>query len=64
MFYSYYNYLNNYLLFGIYNILPQVYINILFISFNISVDFFGILLLFLAYFVGILSLLALDNRIF
>ena len=29
-----------------------------------TIDFYGIILLFLGYFVGILSLLALDNRIF
>ena len=32
--------------------------------FDLSIDFFGLALLFLSYFVGILSLMALDNRIY
>lgn len=63
-FYTYYNYVNNYLIFGTYIILPKIFTNTFFLWFEFSVDFFGIILLFLAYFVGILSLLALDNRVF
>jgi NADH:ubiquinone oxidoreductase subunit 4 (subunit M) len=32
--------------------------------FNISIDIFGIVILFLAYFIGIISLLALDTRLY
>jgi hypothetical protein len=32
--------------------------------FNISVDIFGIVILFLAYFIGVISLLALDTRLY
>lgn len=63
-FYSYYLCMSNYSIFGLYTIIPSIYLNFFFIWFEFSVDFFGIILLFLGYFVGILSLLALDNRIF
>ena len=63
-FYIYYNFINNYNIFNQYRLIPKIFVNILFIWLEFSVDFFGIVLLFLAYFVGILSLLALDNRIF
>jgi len=63
-FYTYYLAVSNYSIFCSYKILPNIYLNFFFIWFEFSVDFFGIVLLFLAYFVGILSLLALDNRIF
>jgi len=63
-FYTYYNFVNNYTLFNTYSISPKIYVNFFLFWFEFSVDFFGIILLFLAYFVGILSLLALDNRIF
>ena len=63
-FYTYYNFINNYTLFNTYSIAPKIYVNFFLFWFEFSVDFFGIILLFLAYFVGILSLLALDNRIF
>ena len=63
-FYSYYSFVNNYSLFNTYLISPKIYANFFLFWFEFSVDFFGIILLFLAYFVGILSLLALDNRIF
>jgi hypothetical protein len=63
-FYTYYNYVNNYSIFSYYKLIPKVFVNIFFFWLEFSVDFFGIVLLFLAYFVGILSLLALDNRIF
>ena len=63
-FYSYYSSISNYVLFSTYKVLPTIYLNLFLFYFEFSVDFFGIVLLFLAYFVGILSLLALDNRIF
>ncbi len=63
-FYSYYLSVSNYSLFNLYTIVPTIYLNFFLIWFEFSVDFFGIILLFLGYFVGILSLLALDNRIF
>ena len=65
--YQYYLYfisLNNYNIFNNYVITPKIFINFFLLSFEFSIDFFGIILLFLGYFVGILSLLALDNRIF
>ena len=65
--YQYYLYfisLNNYNIFNNYIITPKIFINFFLLSFEFSIDFFGIILLFLGYFVGILSLLALDNRIF
>ena len=63
-FYIYYLAISNYTIFSNYKILPIVYLNFILCWFEFSVDFFGIVLLFLAYFVGILSLLALDNRVF
>lgn len=63
-FYSYYITTNNYNLFNTYSLTPVLYLNVLLVYFEFSIDFFGIILLFLGYFVGILSLLALDNRIF
>jgi len=63
-FYTYYVYNNNYNLFNNYVLVPKLFVNFYFFWFEFSIDFFGIVLLFLAYFVGILSLLALDNRIF
>jgi hypothetical protein len=65
--YKYFYYflsINNYYIYSSYVIVPDIYVNLYFSLFEFSVDFFGIILLFLAYFVGILSLLALDNRIF
>ena len=64
IFYIYYIYVNNYIIFNYYKLLPPIHLNFFFIWFEFSIDFFGIILLFLGYFVGILSLLALDNRIF
>lgn len=61
---DYYLSITNYNIFNNYIIQPTVYLNLFFVCFEFSIDFFGIILLFLAYFVGILSLLALDNRIF
>jgi len=63
-YYTYYMYITSYSLFNSYSLVPLLYLNILFTAFEFSVDFFGIILLFLGYFVGILSFLALDNRIF
>jgi len=55
---------NSYSIFGIFLVSPNIHINFLFCCFEFSVDFFGIILLLLGYFIGVLSLLALDNRIF
>ena len=63
-YYVYYISISNYSLFNSYSLVPVLYLNVLLVCFEFSVDFFGIVLLFLGYFVGILSLLALDNRIF
>jgi len=63
-FYSYYLSISNYSIFNFYKLAPTIYINFFLFWFEFSIDFFGIILLFLGYFVGILSLLALDNRIF
>ena len=63
-FYSYYMSISTYSLFGTYQLIPTIYVNFFLFWFEFSVDFFGLILLFLGYFVGILSLLALDNRIF
>lgn len=63
-FYSYFNTINNYYMFNAYSITPNIFTHLWLSWFELSVDFFGIILLFLGYFVGILSLLALDNRIF
>lgn len=61
LFYFYFQFLNkNNFYLKDYLLLPQIKFNF----FDFSVDFFGLILLFLSYFVGILSLLALDNRIF
>lgn len=62
-YYVYYMYNNNYVLFSEYSVLPKIQQKTLFF-FEFSVDLFGIAILFLAFFVGILSLLALDSRIF
>lgn len=63
-FYSYFLTTTNFTLFNSYSLVPTIYLNLFLVWFEFSVDFFGIILLFLGYFVGILSLLALDNRIF
>lgn len=63
-FHIYYVYINNYYIFNNYKIIPSIFFNLYFCWFEFSLDLFGIILLFLGYFVGILSLLALDNRIF
>lgn len=51
-------------IFSIFSIIPNIHISFLQNWFEFSVDFFGIVLLLLGYFIGILSLLALDNRVF
>ena len=53
-----------YIIYPMFLILPNMHINFLYNCFDFSIDFFGIILLLLGYFIGILSLLALDNRIF
>ena len=63
-FYNYFCFNLNYSIFNTYNIVPKIFINIYFYFFEFSIDFFGIIILFLAFFVGLLSLLALDNRLF
>ena len=63
-FYTYYSSIHNYSIFSNYTISPKFLFNFFLISFELSVDFFGVLLLLLAYFIGILSLMALDNRLF
>jgi formate hydrogenlyase subunit 3/multisubunit Na+/H+ antiporter MnhD subunit len=56
----YLSHLNYLFLNGLYFYAPQY--NLYF--FDLSVDIFGIVILFLAYFIGILSLLALDTRLY
>jgi len=63
-FFTYYASISSYSLFNDFRLIPTIYVNFILIYFEFSVDFFGLILLFLGYFVGILSLLALDNRIF
>lgn len=63
-FYQMYITLINYHMFTAYCVVPYVFTNPLLYWFEFFIDFFGIVLLFLGYFVGILSILALDNRIF
>ena len=63
-FYKYYCANINYSIFSVYCLIPTLFINMHIYFFEFSIDFFGIIILFLAYFVGLLSLLALDNRIF
>ena len=59
----YFNTLNTYTILYGYQIIPKINTNFLYIfNFEFSFDFFGLVLLFLAYFVGILSLLVLDTR--
>lgn len=62
-YYLYYTYNGNYVIFSAYNISPKIFQNFFFFL-EFSVDIFGVVILFLAYLVGTLSLLALDNRIF
>lgn len=54
----------NYLIFNLFKLTPKNYINTFLFFFEFSIDFFGIIILFLSFFVGIFSLISLDNRIF
>lgn len=54
----------NYLIFNLFKLTPRNYINTFLFFFEFSIDFFGIIILFLSFFVGIFSLISLDNRIF
>jgi hypothetical protein len=63
-YYLYYTQVTNYLLFNTYCLIPNLHLGRLVFYSEPSIDLFGVIILFLAYFVGILSLLALDNRIF
>ena len=47
---------------NLYNLYPNFKFSNLFFSIEFSLDFFGFVLLFLAYFAGIFSLIALDSR--
>jgi hypothetical protein len=60
LYFFYISYLNDVLLCSNYFYAPSY--NIYF--FNISVDIFGLVILFLAYFIGFISLLALDTRLY
>ena len=62
-FYCYFIFVDGFSIFSNYSLLAKTNVS-LFFFFEFSVDIFGVFLLFLAYFVGILSLLALDNRFF
>lgn len=63
-FHTHFLFLGNYHLFGIYKITPPLRTNTIMPVFDLSADYFGIILVLLGYFVGTLSLLTLDNRIF
>lgn len=68
IFFLYYYYLyfteyNSYIIFNTYFFTTPLFVDYKYFWFDLSVDFFGIILLFLGYFVGILSVLALDNRV-
>ena len=63
-FYSYYIFNLNYQIFSLFNLTPKMFISSYFYFFDFSIDFFAIVILFLAYFVGIMSLMSLDNRFF
>lgn len=56
--------ITNYGIFDSYILLPSVSTNVLFFELEFSFDFFGIVILFLAYFVGVISIAALDTRLF
>ena len=59
----YFSKINTYLTLGVYSVVPKFNLNLVGdLNFEFSFDFFGLVLLFLAYFVGILSLLVLDTR--
>ena len=63
-FYRFYKFSEFYSVFSVFLLVPNIHINFFYNWFEFSVDFFGIILLLLGYFIGILSLIALDNRIF
>jgi hypothetical protein len=63
-FYKFFIINNFYSVFLNYFLIPNFHINFFQNWFEFSIDFFGIILLLLGYFIGVLSLLALDNRIF
>lgn len=63
-FYIYFLHISGFNIFNKYGVVPKTSNQLFFNFFDFSVDLFGIFLLFLAYFVGVLSLLALDNRLF
>jgi len=54
----------NYNVFSSYLLLPSTSVNLFLFVVEFSFDFFGIIILFLAYFVGIISIAALDTRLF
>ena len=64
LFYVYFSQTNGFNIFSKFELVPKIHSNFYFYFFEFSVDVFGIFLLFLAYFVGILSLMALDNRLY
>jgi hypothetical protein len=63
-FYKFYKLGGFYSVYSTFLIIPSIHINFFYNWFEFSIDFFGIILLLLGYFIGILSLVALDNRIF
>ena len=66
MFLYYLTFINamNYYIFDNYTILLSNNSNFNFFSLDYSIDFFGSILLFLAYFIGLFSVMVLDNRLF
>ena len=64
LFISVFNNLDSYLIFSYYLLSPKFFIPLLGTLFEFSIDFFGLIILFLDYFIRILLLLVLDNRIF
>jgi len=60
MYFIYISQLNYILLHNMYFYVPNFDIYF----FNISIDIFGLIILFLAYFIGVISLLALDTRLY
>ena len=54
----------NYSVFNKYVLLPITSADLYFFELEFSFDFFGVVILFLAYFVGIISVSALDTRLF
>lgn len=56
--------ITNYGIFNSYLLLPAMSTNLVLFNLEFSFDFFGVVILFLAYFVGIISIAALDTRLF